>query len=360
MYIESGELIPISVLIVLSIAAPIQNLVSTSVYTMPHLRDLKLAHPITSDKNFTISLLIGTDHYWSFVEDHIIRGKGPTAQRSKLGYLLSGPLPGVLSDSTSSALLQITSEVPTSELPLPNLEKFWSVEGIGTDTVTKSLDLTFLQSYQESAISRTSEGTYVAKFPWKVDKPDLPSNFATCKGRTLTLVNKLRRSPELLQLYDGIIKEQEQRGFIERVNDDAANDVHYLSHHPVKKDSLTTPIRIVYYCSCWGSGQSASLNDCLTVGPPFLNNLCTILRFHIHDFALSTDMEKAFLHVKLRSSDRNFTSFLWPTHLESNDIQFQTYRFTVIPFGASSSPFILGAVLDLHLSKSPLQVAADM
>ena len=34
---ESGELIPISVLIVPSIAAPIQNLVSTSVYTMPHL-----------------------------------------------------------------------------------------------------------------------------------------------------------------------------------------------------------------------------------------------------------------------------------------------------------------------------------
>ena len=358
---ESGELIPISVLIVPSIAAPIQNLVSTSVYTMPHLRDLKLAHPVTSDKDFTISLLIGTDHYWSFVEDHIIRGKGPTAQRSKLGYLLSGPLPGVLSDSTSSALLQITSEVPTSEQSLPNLEKFWSVEGIGTDKVTQSRDLTFLQSYQESAISQTNEGTYVAKFPWKMDKPDLPSNFATCKGRTLTLVNKLRKSPELLQLYDGIIKEQERRGFIERVNDDTTYDVHYLPHHPVKKDSLTTPIRIVYDCSCRGSGQSASLNDCLTVGPPFLNNLCAILlRFRIHAFALSTDIEKAFLHVKLHPSDRNFTRFLWPSHLESNDIQFQTYRFTVVPFGASSSPFILGAVLDLHLSKSPLQVAADM
>ena len=251
--------------------------------------------------------------------------------------------------------------MPTSEPPLPNLDKFWSVEGIGTATVTKSPDLTFLQSYQESAISRTSEGTYVAKFPWKVDKPDLPSNFATCKRRTLTLVNKLRRSPELLQLYDGIIKEQEQRGFIERVNDDATNDVHYLPHHPVKKDSLTTPIRIVYDCSCRGSGQSASLNDCLTVGPLFLSNLCAILlRFRIHAFALSTDIEKAFLHVKLHSSDRNFTRFLWPSHLESNDIQFQTYRFTMIPFGASSSPFILGAVLDLHLSNSPLQVAADM
>ena len=238
----SGELISMSVLIVPTIAAPIQNCISTSVYNMPHIQHLTLAHPVTSEHNFDISLLIGTDYYWNFIQDDIVRGEGPTAQQSRLGYLLSGPLPDVLSDSTSSSLLQITSTMSSKEPLLPNLEKFWSVEGIGTDTVIRSPDLIFLQSYQESAISRTSEGIYVAKFPWKVDKPDLPSNFAICKGRTLTLFNKLKRSPKLLQLYDGIIKEQEQRGFIEKVDDDAAADVHYLPHHPVKKDSVTTPI----------------------------------------------------------------------------------------------------------------------
>ena len=106
-----------------------------------------------------------------------------------------------------------------------------------------------------------------------VDKPDLPSNFPTCKGRTLALVNKLKKSPELLQLYNSIIKDQEQRGFIERVNDDCTTDVHYLPHHPVKNDSVTIPIRIVYDYSCQGSGRSASLNDCLAVGPSFLSNL---------------------------------------------------------------------------------------
>ena len=92
-----------------------------------------------------------------------------------------------------------------------------------------------------------------------------------------------------------------------------------------------------------------------------MNNLCAILlRFRIHAFSLSTDIEKAFLHIKLHPSDRNFTRFLWPLDFESSDTNFQTYRFTVVPFGASSSPFMLGAVLDLHLSKSHLQAAADM
>ena len=137
------------------------------------------------------------------------------------------------------------------------------------------------------------------------------------------------------------------------MNDDAPNDVHYLPHHPVNKDSLTTPIRIVYDCSCWESGQSASLNDCLTVGTSFLNNLCAILlRFHIHAFALSTDIEKAFLHIKLHLSDRNFTRFLWPSDLESNDIQFQTKRVGTRGARGHKPPYILTGGLALYLCVS--------
>ncbi|XP_065896035.1 uncharacterized protein [Dysidea avara] len=327
---------------------------------MPHLHNLKLAHPVTSERNISILLLIGTDYYWIFVQDHIVRGQGPTAQQSKLGYLLSGPLPDTLSGSTSSTLLHISTTLNHEDTKLQNLDNFWSVEAVGTDAQTSSPDLTFLRYYQQSSITQTPEGIYMAKFPWKVNKPDLPSNLATCKGRTVTLVSKLRKSPELLQLYDGIIMEQEQRGFIKRVNDDTADDVHYLPHHPVKKESATTPIRIVYDCSCHGGGKLASLNDCLTMRPPFLSNLSAILlHFRIYAFALSTDIEKAFLHVKLHPSDRNFTKFLRPSNLKNSDNEFQTY-FTVVPFGASSSPFMFGAVLNLHLSKSSTQVATDM
>lgn len=94
-----GATVPISVLIVPTIATPLRNTVQTSVTQLPHLYGLQLAHPITREDSFKISLLIGTDHYWDLVEDHIVRGNGPTAMSSKLGYLLSGPLP--IEDSTT-------------------------------------------------------------------------------------------------------------------------------------------------------------------------------------------------------------------------------------------------------------------
>ena len=88
----TGDKVLISVLTVPFIAASLKNSVWTSIESFPHLRGLKLAHPITNKHNFQISILIRADYYWSFVEDKIIRGKGPIAQQSKLGFLLSGPM----------------------------------------------------------------------------------------------------------------------------------------------------------------------------------------------------------------------------------------------------------------------------
>ena len=129
---------------------------------MPYLQGLELAHPVTSEHNFEISLLIGTDYYWSFIQDHIVRGEGPTAQQSKLGYLLSGPVPSSLQEASSSILLQLTSTTTTPKEP--DLEQFWSVEAIGT-TVNKSSDPSFLKTYQETCIHQSPTGMYVAKFP---------------------------------------------------------------------------------------------------------------------------------------------------------------------------------------------------
>ena len=201
----------------LKIATPIQNKVRAPIKDLPYLRKLKLAHPVTSDENFEIPLLIGVDHYWDFVEDHIIRGNGPTAMQSKLGYLLSGPIKLPAGDRTPTNILNVMISYYEED---QRLEKFWSLESLGiTGPTTNNDESSLSREYQQSAISREDDGSYTAKFPWKDNHPALPSNFSICQKRTRSTVQRLSRSPELLQIYGTIINDQLEKGFIEKIPD---------------------------------------------------------------------------------------------------------------------------------------------
>ena len=78
--------------IIPTITAPQNCFLTADIRNLPHIRDLKLAHPVTSDNQFQIFFLIGADHYWDIIENDIIRGPHPTGAKSKIGYLLSGPV----------------------------------------------------------------------------------------------------------------------------------------------------------------------------------------------------------------------------------------------------------------------------
>ena len=83
-----GERIPISELVVPRIASPIQNSIRMTLLHLPHIMGIKLAYQVTDDENFELSILIGADYYKTFVEDQVMKGKGPTAVASKLGSRL--------------------------------------------------------------------------------------------------------------------------------------------------------------------------------------------------------------------------------------------------------------------------------
>jgi len=82
----------------------------------------------------------------------------------------------------------------------------------------------------------------------------------------------------MLQQYSEIIAEQKRIGFIEKVDmfQPKTATVHYIPHNPVRKDFCTTPIRIVYDCSCKHTPDPPSLKDCLQSTPPVLNDLTAI------------------------------------------------------------------------------------
>ena len=350
--------IPISVLIVPKLAAPIRNSIRAHLDNLPYLQELPLAHPVTSDENFHISILIGADYYWQFIQDRIVRGDGPTAVESRLGYLLSGPLPFPQSVYTTCSRV-LTFSCITEDT---DCDYFWRVESMGTTPVKENTDTDFLQQYLDNNITLQPNSTYCLKFPWKTGHPVLPSNYTICTKHTRSMIYRLAKTPHLLRIYSNIIEEQEKKGFVERIDtSNTSHSVRYIPHHPVRKESSTTPIRIVYNCSCKQSPSSPSLNDCLNPGPPFLNDLCSILlHFCQHNYAFSVDIEKAFLHVQLDEIDRDFTRFLWLSNPTDPTSQFVMFHFRVVLFGATCSPFMLNTAISYHLHQNDSSTFRDL
>ena len=133
---------------------------------------------------------------------------------------------------------------------------------------------------------------------------------------------------------------------------DKVNTTHYIPHHCAKKNSIASPVCIGYDCSCHQSSNLQSLNDWLLTGPHFLSNLCSIiLCFRNHNYAVSTNIEEAFLHASLHRDDRNYTRFYWLKDVSNPNGQFDVYRFKAVLFGAVSSPFILYATFYHHLQQ---------
>ena len=103
--------------------------------------------------------------------------------------------------------------------------------------------------------------------PWKEHHKFLPDNYENSVARLNSQLKQLRRDPEVLREYNLIIEDQLRSGIIERVDTTecpAVSKVHYLLHHiVVRRDALTTKLRIVFDASSRATSESPSLNDYL-------------------------------------------------------------------------------------------------
>ena len=131
------------------------------------------------------------------------------------------------------------------------------------------------------------------------------------------------------------------------------DSVHYMPHHPViRQDRATTKVRVVYDGSAKSKDGGFSLNDCLQTGPNLIAKLLNVLvKFRSYSIALTADIEKAFLMVRISEHDRDSLRFLWLTDPFNVDSAIIHYRFTRLVFGLWPSPAILGAVIANHVQK---------
>ena len=230
-------------IIVDELANPLDDKHRDALQSLPPLKNLDLAHPGTGKESFDIEILIRVDFYWSMVENDMpIRGNGPTVVCSRIGYLV--PLPSI---KVKHPNLALSLHVITLE---EDISRIWTFESVGIFPQKESKEEV---ADCEKRCIEYQEGKYIAKFSWKMDHPEMPSNFKMVQNMTRLIVRRLFRDPSLLKIFDGLLQQQLNSQFIEKVRESQLpNRCHFIPYHYVKKDSSITPIRIVNNCSCRG------------------------------------------------------------------------------------------------------------
>ena len=124
------------------------------------------------------------------------------------------------------------------------------------------------------------------------------------------------KTPDVLQTYNDIIKEQLDQGIIEAVvdpNDTTVGPVHYLPYHAIVHHAKQTiKVHVVYDGSARSVERPLSINGCLLTGPNLIpKQFDVLIRFRWNNIARTADTEKAFLMIGINCSGRNLLCFLW-------------------------------------------------
>ncbi|KAL6722450.1 hypothetical protein Aduo_017575 [Ancylostoma duodenale] len=236
---------------------------------------------------------------------------------TKFGFMLSGKKKGPQTNSPPNVMF-------TSEQELEQWDNYWNMNSPGIEEFhgpereeKEQVNERVLRRFNDT-IRRKKDGYYV------------------------------------LEEYDKVFRDQLQKGILEEIQEQEPSETieHYLPHKPVFTPSkATTKIRIVFDASAHLAGKP-SLNDVLYHRPLILPKLQgMMLRFRTGKIAIISDVEKAFLQVRLHKADRGATRCIWLKDVNKppEGDNLVTYRFTRVTFGLNASPFLLSATIRFHL-----------
>ena len=324
---------------------------------------VKLTDSFSSDTVSDIEILIGSEYFSKFVGNLTNYGD-ITLLETPGGHMIFGEIPKQFYNNNdfkgaNVMVCRIASNYISSDLTnlveecVEPVSKLWELESVGIDTNEINFeDKIAYDSYLNTV--KFENGKYWVRLPFRPNCGSLPNNYAQALGQLYSLRSNLSKNVDMLNCYNNIIEEQLTRKFIEIVpHARVTNETHYLPHHGVAKNSVTTPLRIVFNCSAKAAKHLSSLNDTLMTGPSMTEKLVDILvKFRMNKFAYLADIAKAFLNIGLQEQDRNKVRFLWFKEPNNINSEIVTYRFASVLFGATSSPFLLQATLDFHLRRS--------
>ena len=302
--------------------------------TYPHLSVLKDSTINLGD----VKVILGQDcyHLHRAIDYRKCRNAKPWAVRTKLGWMLSGPLP-----QQETAKLATESLVAAEVDPLADQVKpWWSMESYASNCSVSGRSKEDDKALEMLKATTKFDGErYEVGLLWKKSKPQLPNNYSSAVSQLKCLERRLEKDANLKQRYRETIDVDVQKGFVrvlgEAELENTKSDLQwYVLHLPVLNPNKPDKVRRI--CNAASKFGGVSLNDHLMAGPDLLQSLIGIIfRFREKQIALTADVEAMFLQVKAPPADCKVLRFLWR---ENNTDPISVYEYGRHIFGAKSSP----------------------
>ncbi|XP_061707831.1 uncharacterized protein LOC133518217 [Cydia pomonella] len=314
-----------------------------------HIRNLSLADPGFA-RPAPVDLLLNAQVFVSSLLPGIRRGKPgqPTLLKTIYGWVVMGECDG--SQLTTSALVSYRNNKnhcffvssPSQILSLDDsIKKFWELENVSSPTKPfvseedQRCEDYFLEKYY-----RNEEGRFVVPLPFvdPANKPTFLNSREIALKRFTSLERKLNSNPEFKRAYVEFMDDYEARGHLEEVEPPSTSEGHfyYIPHHGILRDSVTTPLRVVFDASAKDANE-VSLNATLLAGPKLQTNIFDLLtRFRWHAVVFTGDVKQMYRQILVSDEDAEFQRILWRPSAVG---PVRDYRLKTVTYGVSAAPF---------------------
>lgn len=286
--------------------------------------DLLLADPGEYEQ-LPIEILIGADCYSKILKEGFIKRNHLIAQNSTLGWMVSG------TTKMHSHCCIVSSNISTQEID-QKMRRFFEMEK--SDDESGRAEELYIKN-----TTRLDNGSYQVRLPFKTEEPHLQSQIGGALARLKNIEKKMEADPELREHYNDFMKEYLELGHMEKLPAPLQQGARcvYLPHHVVKKESASTPYRVVFDASAKTS-KGNSLNDFLLKGPKIQQDLHQILmRWRTYEYIITADVEKMFRQIKLHKDDQDCQLLFWRFDPSQ---KIDTYRLKTVTYGMASSGFL--------------------
>ena len=189
--------------------------------------------------------------------------------------------------------------------------------------------------------------SYECGILWDEPRPQFKGTMARAIARLKGIEKRFLRDPEFAAFYRKSMGGYFERNDVKYLSDSEIGpdvDVYYCPHSAVWKNPEEEP-RVVWEANSSDvNGNSA--NDAIIVSP---NNtsllLAIILRFRLHCYAVTSDISKMYMSLRLREDDQKYARFVWR---EDQSQPIGHYAFLKTPWGYRDSSFKCQHVLRRH------------